>query len=70
MAAERAGYIITNILDPKYKISPPEIPAKCTQQRGGSTSTNYGDVYMCLHIPAQPEFPPACPALLSGTYGI
>ena len=35
MAAERAKYIITNILDPKYKISPPEIPTKCTQQPRG-----------------------------------
>jgi hypothetical protein len=42
--------------DPKYIFSPPETPTKYAQPEGGSHSINSGDVYMCLHIPALPEF--------------
>jgi hypothetical protein len=64
MAAERVGLIFIIILVPNYIFSPPEIPAKCAQQRGRSSSIKSDDVYMYLCIPALPEFPPACPAPL------
>jgi hypothetical protein len=64
MAAERVGLISIIILVHNYIFSAPKIPAKCAQQRGRSTSIKSNDVYMYLRIPALPEFPPACPALL------
>src|SRR6267378_1920506 len=70
MAAERAGLIFINILDPEYVFSPPKTPARCTQQQGSQPSINSGVVCICLYVPALAELPPACPALYTGTHGI